>query len=114
MNSHELRFTDTNSADDSKGQTWGLEGNLFWFLTGGGFLSVVFMLLLFSVWRVGFTSSVVLAGMPLLLAMVYVFGFRHGKPPRYDLDCLEYWIAGRGFGPEAELKLKHPLGNCHV
>lgn len=40
MNPHELRFTDTNSADDSKGRTWGLEGNLFWFLAGGTFASV--------------------------------------------------------------------------
>ena len=25
---YELRFTETNSADDSAGKTWGLEGNL--------------------------------------------------------------------------------------
>ena len=29
MNPHDLRFTDTNSGDDSKGKTWGLEGDLF-------------------------------------------------------------------------------------
>ena len=114
MNSHELRFTDTNSADDSKGQTWGLEGNLFWFLTGGAFLSVVLMLVLFSAWRFALTSSIAIAGMPLLAAVLYVFGFRHGKPPRYDLDCLEYWIGGRGFGPETEIKMNHPLRNHHV
>ena len=34
---HELRFTETNSADDSTGKTWGLEGNLFWYLIGGAF-----------------------------------------------------------------------------
>lgn len=31
MNS-ELHLTDTNAASDSKGRTWGLEGNLFWYL----------------------------------------------------------------------------------
>lgn len=25
----DLRLTDTNAASDSKGRTWGLEGNLF-------------------------------------------------------------------------------------
>ncbi len=44
---HELRFTETNSADDSAGKTWGLEGNLFWFIAGGAFAAVV--TLLFSV-----------------------------------------------------------------
>ena len=48
---HELRFTETNSADDSAGKTWGLEGNLFWYLVGGSFASVLTLLLLFSVWR---------------------------------------------------------------
>ena len=46
---HELRFTETNSADDSAGKTWGLEGNLFWFVAGGAFAAVVTLLLLFSV-----------------------------------------------------------------
>jgi Flp pilus assembly protein TadB len=48
---HELRFTETNSADDSAGKTWGLEGNLFWFVAGGAFAAVLTLLLLFSVWR---------------------------------------------------------------
>jgi hypothetical protein len=114
MNSHELRFTDTNSADDSRGRTWGLDGNLFWFLAGGSFLSVVLMLLLFSAFRLGFTASVLMAGTPLLLAVTYVFGFRQGTPPRSDLDCVEYWIGGRGFGPELHPQLKHPLKAHHV
>ena len=44
----ELRFTETNSADDSAGKTWGLEGSLFWFLTGGVFAAVILLLVLFS------------------------------------------------------------------
>jgi hypothetical protein len=38
---YELRFTETNSADDSAGKTWGLEGNLFWFVVGGAFATVI-------------------------------------------------------------------------
>ena len=51
MKDHELRFSDTNSADDSEGKTWGLDGNLFWFVVAGVFLFVVTLLLLFSVAR---------------------------------------------------------------
>ena len=45
---NELRFTETNSADDSAGKTWGLEGSLFRFLTGGVFDVVIVLLVLFS------------------------------------------------------------------
>ena len=109
MNPQELRFTDTNSADDSKGRTWGLDGNLFWFLAGGAFVSVTLMLLLFSAYRVGFIESVVIAAIPLTLTVIYVFSFRQGKPPRYDRDCLEYWFLGKGFSPEPQAKIQHPL-----
>ena len=51
MKDHELRFSDTNSADDSEGKTWGLDGNLFWFIVAGVFLFVVTLLLLFSALR---------------------------------------------------------------
>jgi len=114
MDAHQLRFTDTNSADDSKGRTWGLDGNLFWYLAGGGFVSVVLMLLLFSVYRMSFSAAGVIAGIPMILALTYVFGFRQGKPPRYDVDFLEYWIAGKGFGPELRPQLQHPLHHRHV
>ena len=109
MNRSELRFTDTNSADDSKGKTWGLDGNLFWYLIGGSFGSVVLMLLLFSAYRMSFMGSMFVAIIPLTLTLVYVFGFRQGKPPRYDIDCLEYCVSGKGFSPQQNLKMKHPL-----
>ena len=54
---HELRFTETNSADDSAGKTWGLEGNLFWFVAGGAFAVVLTLLLLFSIWQWNLLSA---------------------------------------------------------
>jgi hypothetical protein len=109
----DIRFTDTNSADDSKGKTWGLDGNLFWYLIGGAFASVVVMLLLFSVYRMSFAEAGAVAIIPLTLTLIYVFGFRQGKPPRYDIDRLEYLIFGKSFNPKPQPKIQHPL-NRHV
>ena len=96
----ELRFTETNSADDSTGKTWGLEGNLFWFVVGGAFAAVITLLLLFSVWRWPLLSAAVPAAIPLGLALLYALTLRQGKPPGYDTDLFELWLKGPGFGPD--------------
>lgn len=113
MNNNDIRFTDTNSADDSKGKTWGLDGNLFWYLIGGAFASVILMLLLFSAYRMSFVAAAAVAVIPLMLTLAYIFAFRQGKPPRYDVDCLENFLFGKGFSPEPHAKIQHPL-NRHV
>lgn len=109
MKSQELRFTETNSADDSKGRTWGLEGDLFWFIAGGAFAFVIILLLCFSVMKMGFVASFILGAIPLALSVSYVVGFRQGKPRAYDVDCLDAWINGPGFGAEPQLQPKNPL-----
>ncbi len=103
----ELRFTETNSADDSAGKTWGLEGNLFWFVVGGAFAAVITLLLLFSVWHWNLLSAVVPAVIPLGLALLYALAFRQGKPSGYDIDLFELWLKGSGSGPEI-LRVKAP------
>ena len=114
MSIQTLRLTETNSADDSKGRTWGLEGNLFWYMTGGCFASVMTLLITFSVAKVSFIMSLVIAAIPLLLTLVYVYGFRQGRPPGYDRDCVDLWIKGSGFGPDTCNRPGHPLKGQHV
>ena len=97
---HELRLTETNSADDSAGKTWGLEGNLFWFVAGGAFAAVLTLLLLFSVWRWPLLSAVIPALIPLGLSLLYALALRQGKPRGYDTDLFELWLRGPGFGPQ--------------
>lgn len=111
MKEHDLRLSDTNSADDSTGRTWGLEGNLFWYVIGGVFVFVVTLLLLFSALRMAFWQSFAVAAVPLALTLIYVFGFRQGRPPAYDLDLVDYWTNGGGFGPQPLLQPRHPLRN---
>lgn len=109
MNSEQIRFTETNSADDSKGRTWGLDGNLFWFIAGGSFLSVVILLVCFSALKFGFVFSLALAVVPLFLCLLYVFLFRQGKPPGYDVDCFDLWMKGPGFAANFRTQPKNPL-----
>lgn len=109
----DLRLTETNSAEDSSGRTWGLEGNLFWHVTGGVFAAVLTLLLCFSALRWSFPASAALAAVPLILSLGYVFGLRQGKPPGYDRDLLDGWLHGAGFGPEPREQAEHPFSDSH-
>jgi hypothetical protein len=110
---HELRFTETNSADDSAGKTWGLEGNLFWFVAGGAFAAVITLLLLFSIWKWTLLSAAVPALIPLGLALLYALALRQGKPRGYDVDLFELWLKGPGFGPEASCETTSPTSSSN-
>jgi hypothetical protein len=82
-------------------------------MTGGCFASVMTLLITFSVAKVSFLGSLVIAAIPLLLTLLYVYGFRHGKPPGYDTDCLDLWIKGSGFGPDVGSQPGYPLIKGH-
>src|SRR6185436_11387908 len=96
----DLRFTDTNAASDSKGRTWGLEGNLFWWIVGGVGAGIILVFVLIIGFKASLMISFGVAVVPELLCLAYIFGLRQGKPPGYDRDCLEYMLTGTGFGPE--------------
>jgi hypothetical protein len=105
----ELRLTDTNAASDSKGRTWGLEGGLFWWLIGGIGAGIIVFFVLLVVVGSSLLVSCLVALVPVLVCLAYIFGLRQGKPPGYDRDILEYATSGRGFGPEVHRSCKHPL-----
>jgi hypothetical protein len=106
---NELRLTDTNAASDSKGRTWGLEGGLFWWLVGGIGAGITLFFVLLVVMNASLAISFLVALVPLLICLAYIFGLRQGKPPGYDRDCFEYLTTGRGFSPEAHRSCTHPL-----
>ena len=105
----ELRLTDTNAASDSKGRTWGLEGGLFWWLIGGIGAGITLFFVLLVVLGKSFLTSFLVALVPVVLCLAYIFGLRQGTPPGSDRDIFEHLTTGRGFGPQAENNLNHPL-----
>jgi Flp pilus assembly protein TadB len=105
---NELRLTDTNAASDSKGRTWGLEGGLFWWLLGGVGAGITVFFLLLVVAGLSLLTSLLVALIPVLLCLAYIFGLRQGKPPGYDRDIFEYAMTGRGFSPQND-PCHHPL-----
>ena len=105
----ELRLTDTNAASDSKGRTWGLEGGLFWWLIGGIGAGITLFFVLLVVVGLSLGTSFLVALVPVLVCLAYIFGLRQGKAPGYDRDIFEYATTGRGFSPELSRSCAHPL-----
>jgi len=106
---NELRLTDTNAASDSKGRTWGLAGGLFWWLVAGIGAGITLFFVLLVVIGSSLTVSFLVALVPVLICLAYIFGLRQGKPPGYDRDIFEYALTGRGFSPEVHHSCTHPL-----
>lgn len=106
---NELRLTDTNAASDSKGRTWGLEGGLFWWLIGGIGAGITVFCLLLVVLNESLLFSFVVALVPVLVCLAYIFALRQGKPPGYDRDLFEYLTTGRGFSSQITTSDRHPL-----
>jgi hypothetical protein len=107
----DLRLSDTNAASDSAGRTWGLEGNLFWWLIGGVGAGIIAFFVLLLVLKASLMTSFGVAVVPVMLCLGYIFGLRQGKPPGYDRDVFEHSLSSGGFGPEADGAHfpKHPL-----
>jgi hypothetical protein len=95
---NDLRFTDTNSADDSRGVTWGLRGNLLWIVLGGAVLSLSAFLVLYSWFSASLKTAGFLACLPVLIALTYAV-LKQSHPPGWDVDLLDGWLNGRGFSP---------------
>lgn len=94
----ELRVTDTNSANDSKGRAFGLEGNDFLYVLVACVAALGLYLVLTAVLKVGFGVALVftapIAGGPL----AWVLLLRHNKPAGYAEDWFDQRINGEGFG----------------
>ena len=88
-----LPYHRVNNADDSTGKTWGFEGNNVFILLGALLLGI-------SILSEGMSKGwspvtvCVTGAAPVILGSVWVFGFRQGRPPHYDLDLLDTKLNG--------------------
>ena len=98
----ELRFTDTNAADDSAGRAFGLEGDLYLPVV----IAVVAAVGLFALSNLALHVSLGLAGgiaaTPLAATLGWVVLLKHGKPAGYDRDKVEDVFSGGHFTREGD------------
>ena len=85
-----LRQTSTNSADDSKGHSLGLEGDQFLYIIAGLVGGVILLLICMNS---GMSPglSLLIAAMPIPLCVGFLVVFKIGKPPRYSGDLIQKW-----------------------
>ena len=93
----ELRITDTNSANDSKGRAFGLEGNDFLYVLVGLVVALGLYLLLSGLLHAHPAVAAVLA-LPFLLGPLgWVLFLRHNKPAGYAEDWFDQRVNGEGW-----------------
>jgi hypothetical protein len=86
-----LRQTPTNSSNDSKGNSMGLEGDLFLFLIAGVLLGVILMI---ACMKSGMSPglSIITAILPMPFIILFLYVFKIGKPKNYQGDLMQKWM----------------------
>ena len=93
----ELRITDTNSVNDSKGRAFGLEGNDFLYVLGAAVAALGLYLVLVGLGRVGMLAALILVLPVFLGPSAWVLLLRHNKPEGYAEDFLDDLVNGEGW-----------------
>lgn len=94
---NELRITDTNSVNDSKGRAFGLEGNDFLYVIGGIVGALACFLLLHVLFGAGAMTALLFAAPILLLPTAWVLLLRHNKPEGYAEDLFDHLVNREGW-----------------
>src|SRR4051794_16422840 len=93
----EPRITDTNSANDSKGRAFGLEGNDFVYVL----VAVVVAFGLYLVLNVGLSAGMgisLMVALPVMLGpLLWVLLLRHNKPGGHAEDFFDDLMNGEGW-----------------
>src|SRR5258708_9432046 len=102
--SAELRITDTNSANDTRGRAFGFEGNDFIFVVVGFVVALALCLGLTVFLHARLPVAILVALPALLLPAAWVLVFRNNKPVGYTEDWFDDRVSGRGwaFQPESQ------------
>jgi len=98
----ELRITDTNSANDSKGRAFGLEGNDFMYVLVAFVTSLGLYILFTALFGIGKIAALALV-LPFLLGpLAWVLLLRHNKPEGFAKDWFDQKFNGEGWSFAAQ------------
>ena len=93
----ELRITDTNSVNDSKGRAFGLEGNDFLYVLGAAVAALGLYLALVGLGKVGMLAALIFALPVFLGPSAWVLLLRHNKPEGYAEDFFDDLLNREGW-----------------
>ncbi|MDX2225621.1 MAG: hypothetical protein SFY92_00760 [Verrucomicrobiae bacterium] len=100
----------TLGADESKGKFLIFEGNENAFIFIGGVMLAMGCLYQLKTWNLHYAIKFGLAAVPVILASVWIFGFRQGKPPAYDKDYFhDVFNLEKSWKPDLAKSIRHPL-----
>lgn len=106
---NELRITDTNSVNDSKGRAFGMEGNNFIYVLGAFVASLALYIVLSFVLRVGMAGALLLS-LPIFLGTcAWMLLLRHNKPEGYAEDVFDDWVNGEGWSVSMGERSRPPV-----
>ena len=89
-----VKFRETNAADDSKGEFFGLEGKLAYWPAGALFAGVLIFSVLTRSFHGGYLSSALFCFTPGVLVAVVCFTMINHKPPGHFSDWLATHLLG--------------------
>jgi hypothetical protein len=95
--SEELRITDTNSANDSKGRALGFEGNDFLYVVVGIVGAIGLFLVLYAMFGVAPVTAALFAAPVAIIPFLWVLLLRHNKPDGYAEDLFDQIINREGW-----------------
>ncbi|MDF9828516.1 hypothetical protein M2447_002639 [Ereboglobus sp. PH5-10] len=102
--SAELRITDTNSANDSKGRALGFEGNDFVYVVVGIVAAIGLFLVLYAMLGAAPVMALVFSVPVCVGPFLWVMMFRRNKPEGYTEDFFDELLNKEGwsFAPQSQ------------
>ena len=95
--SAELRITDTNSANDSRGRAFGLEGNDFLYVLAGVVAALGLYSLLTVLVHVRLALALLIVAPLVLGPLTWILLFRQNRPQGYAEDLIDQLVNGAGW-----------------
>jgi hypothetical protein len=112
----ELRITDTNSANDSRGRAFGLEGNDFIYVLVALVFAMGLYVVCTTILRIRVLPAVVLSLPFFVMPAAWVLLLRHNKPAGYAEDWFDHLVNREGWSlvPATQLKASRTSAREHT